>query len=123
MSSADPRPGLPDYIVTFGPDANCTLELCPLEYSLYGYLPSIPANATFIALFGLAACLHIFLGVRWRQWSFMGCMLAGCVAEIVGYAGRVAMHHNPFAFISFMLQISKSLSSPEPRCLYGPGLT
>lgn len=102
---------LPDGLVNFGPDANCTLDLCPIEYSVYSYRPALPASITFIALFAVAAVLHTYLGLLWRQFGFMGCMLTGCVVEIVGYAGRVVMHGNPFDFGGFMTQIGK-LSLP-----------
>ncbi|KAF5544685.1 parasitic phase-specific PSP-1 [Fusarium phyllophilum] len=41
---------LPNGLVTFGPSANCTLDLCPLEASLLRYQPNVPANAIFIAV-------------------------------------------------------------------------
>ena len=98
---------LPGNLVAFGPDANCTLDLCPLDYSVYGYRPSLPANIVFIALFGVAALLHVYLGLRWRQFWFTGCVITGCALEVVGYAGRVVMHKNTFDFGGFMTQIGE----------------
>ena len=108
MSSSDPSgfPSRSPYMVYFGPQANCTLDLCPVEYSVYGYRPSLAANISFIALNALAAVVHVYLGFRWKQWWFMGCMLVGVVNAIIGYVGRVMMYYNPFSFASFMLQIS-----------------
>lgn len=102
-------PGIPPYIVTFGPQANCTLEICPIQYSLYGYRPSLAANASFIGLFGLAGLVHIWLGIQSKTWFFMGAMSVGCVSALLGYVGRVMMYYNPFNFNAFMLQISKFL--------------
>lgn len=102
-------PGLPPYIVTFGPQANCTLEICPIQYSLYGYRPSLAANSSFIGLFGLAGLVHIWLGIQSKTWFFMGAMCVGCVSALLGYVGRVIMYYNPFNFNAFMLQISMSL--------------
>lgn len=104
---ATPPPPLPPDMVVFGPDGNCTLDLCPLEYSVYRYRPSLAANIVFIALYSLAAALHVFLGVRWRQFAFMAFMIAGCAVEVVGYVGRVVMHGNPFDFGGFMTQIGR----------------
>ncbi|EFQ27023.1 RTA1 like protein [Colletotrichum graminicola] len=100
-----PSPPLPSNLVVFGPDANCTLDLCPLEYSLYQYRPNLAVNILFLALFALAAVVHIGLGIRWRTWGFMAFMIAGCFSEIIGYVGRIIMYYNPFQFAGFMLQI------------------
>ena len=102
-------PGVPPNVVVFGPKANCTLEICPVQMSVYGYRPSLAANIIFIALYAAAAALHTYLGVRWRQWWFMICMNVGALNAIAGYAGRVMLYYNPWSFAFFMLQISKSL--------------
>jgi hypothetical protein len=101
-----PRP--PPNIVVFGPGANCTLDICPVQISVYGYRPSLAANITFIALYTLASAIHVYLGIKWKTWWFMGCMIAGAVNAIIGYVGRVMMYYNPFYFPAFMMQISES---------------
>lgn len=106
MSTTIPGPpGSPGDLVTFGPLANCTLDLCPIEYSVYKYRPSVPANAIFVALFGISILVHVILGIRWRQWTFMALMIVGCLVEIGGYAGRLILYNNPFSFGGFMDQI------------------
>ncbi|KAJ0346077.1 hypothetical protein COL154_008754 [Colletotrichum chrysophilum] len=107
-----PPPPLPPYVVVFGPDANCTLEICDIHYSLYRYRPNLAANALFLALYGIAGLVHIFLGIRWRSYWFMTFMVLGCLSEIVGYIGRIMLYHNPFAFVPFMLQIVFITSGP-----------
>lgn len=97
---------LPGGLITFGPNANCTLELCPIEWSIQQYRPSVPASGIFIALFSLALILHVVQGIRAKTWGFMGSVVAGCVLEIVGYVGRLMIYDNPFSFIGFLLQIS-----------------
>jgi hypothetical protein len=99
-------------VVVFGPDANCTLEICPVEISVYGYRPSLAANFVFIALYALSMTIHLYLGVRWKHWWYMGCMLVGGANAIVGYAGRVMLYYNPFSFVAFMIQIGE-LILPE----------
>ncbi|KAF5571902.1 phospholipid-translocating ATPase [Fusarium phyllophilum] len=96
---------LPDGLISFGSDANCTLELCPLESSMLRYQPNLPANAIFIGVFGLSMALHIFQGIKMKTWGFMASMMAGCILEIIGYIGRLIIHDNPFDFIGFLLQI------------------
>ncbi|KAH6971178.1 RTA1 like protein-domain-containing protein [Ilyonectria sp. MPI-CAGE-AT-0026] len=109
-------PQLPEYVVVFGPGANCTLDTCPLEYSVYGYRPSLAANILFVVLFALAGILHIFLGLRWRTWFFMVCMVLGCLNAVMGYVGRVMMYYNPFNFGAFMQQIICVSSTPVYFC-------
>lgn len=105
MSSADGYK-LPPGTIVFGPKGNCTLDICPLELSVYGYRPSLAANITFICLYSLAMFIHAYLGVRWKSWWFLGCMIVGCINAMLGYAARVAMFYNPFNFAAFMIQIS-----------------
>lgn len=113
MSTTIPGPpGSPGGLVTFGPHANCTLDLCPIEYSVYKYRPSVPANAIFVALFGVSIVGHVILGIRWRQWNFMALMIVGCLVEIGGYAGRLILYNNPFSFGGFMDQIVLITTGP-----------
>lgn len=97
--------------VTYGPDKNCTLEVCPVELSLYQYQPKLAASGCFIAFFGISMLIHIFQGVKYKTWSFLVCMTIGCVCELLGYGGRIMLHDDPFSFNGFLLQISMSPSS------------
>ncbi|TDZ15718.1 Sphingoid long-chain base transporter RSB1 [Colletotrichum orbiculare MAFF 240422] len=96
---------LPNGLRSFGPKANCTLDLCPLEASLLRYQPSIPVNGAFIALFALAMVIHAVQGFRAKTWGFMASMIGGCLIEIIGYVGRLILHDNPFSFGGFLIQI------------------
>ncbi|KAK4149585.1 sphingoid long-chain base transporter rsb1 [Chaetomidium leptoderma] len=119
MSSTPLPPGVPrppQNVVFFGPKANCTLDICPVQYSVYGYRPSLAANVAFIALNAVAALVHTYLGFRWKQWWFMGCMIVGAVNSIIGYVGRVMMYYNPFNFSAFMLQIICITTGPVYYC-------
>ncbi|CAI4218339.1 unnamed protein product [Parascedosporium putredinis] len=93
-------------------DANCTLDLCPIEYSVYRYRPSLAANIAFAAIYAIALAIHAYLGFRWRQVWFASCMVIGCLVEIIGYVGRILMHGNPFMFAGFMTQIVFITSGP-----------
>ncbi|PYI30068.1 parasitic phase-specific protein PSP-1 [Aspergillus indologenus CBS 114.80] len=96
---------LPLGLIAFGPGANCTLELCPLEASILRYQPSIPANSVAIAIFGMSFLVNLVQGCYYRAWGFMAGLLSGCILEIVGYIGRIIIHDNPFAFNGFIMQI------------------
>ncbi|KAF5014007.1 hypothetical protein FDECE_37 [Fusarium decemcellulare] len=109
---SDRDSGLPDGLVVFGPDANCTLDLCPIEWSVYQYRPSLPANIIFIILYAIAMGVHIFLGIRWKSWFYMIFMILGCFFEIIGYIGRLLLYNNPFSFPGFMIQIVFITSGP-----------
>lgn len=91
--------------VAFGPNSNCTLDVCDISFTVYKYRPSLPANAILIALFGLAMILHIAQGIRWRTWVFLVAMVWGCISEMLGYGGRIMLWNNPFSFTGFMTQI------------------
>ncbi|CAK7216938.1 hypothetical protein SBRCBS47491_002993 [Sporothrix bragantina] len=109
---------LPDGLIAYGPDANCTLAICPVEWSILRYQPSIPASAVFIALFGIALVVHLYEGIRWRQTlgSFAIPMILGLTDEIIGYIGRIIMHGNPFSFNGFLIQIICITTAPVFFC-------
>ncbi|KXH59524.1 parasitic phase-specific protein PSP-1 [Colletotrichum salicis] len=96
---------LPDGLIAFGPQANCTLDICPIEWSILRYQPYVPVSGTFIGFFSLALALHTILGFKWKTWGFTASMIGGCVLEIVGYVGRLFIHDNPFDFNGFLMQI------------------
>lgn len=87
---------------------NCTLSVCPVESSVYGYRPTLPGSATLIALYGLCAIIQVILGIRYKTWGFMTAMLLGCVDEMLGYAGRIMMYDNPWGETGFITQIGES---------------
>jgi hypothetical protein len=94
-----------------GDGANCTVSACPIEMSVYGYRPSLPFSSTIIALYGLCMAAQIYLGIRYKKWSFMVAMILGCIGEIIGYVGRILYYQNPWAGPGFIIQIGKSPSS------------
>ncbi|KAL8670187.1 MAG: hypothetical protein Q9168_005265 [Polycauliona sp. 1 TL-2023] len=100
MSDAD----YSNYVV-YGPDANCTLALCPAKLSVYEYRPSVAANVCFLLFFAIAMIIHLIIGLKWKQWFFVVCMTCGCICEIVGYGGRLWLWQNPFSFQGFLMQI------------------
>lgn len=90
---------------SFGPNANCTIELCPIEWSPYQYRPSLPANITFMVLFAVGAGGHIYISSRWGGWSYTSFITVGCMLAVLGYAGRVLLWTDPWSYAGFMIQM------------------
>ncbi|PKX99676.1 RTA1 domain-containing protein [Aspergillus novofumigatus IBT 16806] len=82
--------------------APCTLDTCPLDWALVRYMPSLPGNALYLALFLIMFLVQIYQGVRSRTWSYLACMTGGLLLEVVGYGGRLMLHSNPFNFSAFL---------------------
>lgn len=101
-------PGLPPYAVPFGPHANCTLDICPAQYSVYGYQASLPANVAFLSVYIIVAMLHAQLGIMTKHWWFRLFMIAGAINAMLGYTARLFMYDNPFDYTAFQMQIGKS---------------
>ena len=105
----------PPYIITFGRDSTCTLDLCPLEWSVYRYRPNLAANVIFVVAFAIIGIVHCFLGFHWKSPGFMTGMLLGCISSVIGYVGRIVLRTNPFAFEVFMIQISECVCARQTR--------
>lgn len=84
------------------PGDYCTLDTCPLSLANFTYVPTLAGNATYLAIFALLLPIQVFLGVRYRTWGFLLGMFGGIALEIVGYAGRIQLHFNPFPFDPFL---------------------
>jgi hypothetical protein len=56
----------PWWCVEVGPE-------CHVEGTLYGYYPSIGANAFFVAFFALCLVVQLGLGIRYKTWTYMVC--------------------------------------------------
>lgn len=81
-------------------------DVCTFEVSVYGYKPSLAANALFCALFGILCIANIGLGVRYKTWSWMAAVGLGCLTETIGYVGRLLMRDNPFSDNGFIVSLS-----------------
>ncbi|KIX95282.1 uncharacterized protein Z520_09199 [Fonsecaea multimorphosa CBS 102226] len=96
------------------PLANCTevTPRCPVEHSIYGYYPSIGANAFFVAFFAMCGALQLLFGIRYKTWTYLIAMLLACVDQSLGYIGRVILHSNPFNSVGFEIQICCLILGP-----------
>lgn len=93
--------------------SNCTdiTLACPVELTVYGYYPSIGANAYAVAVFSVCLVVNLALGWRFRTWTYLIAMSLACATSVGGYAGRIAMHDNPWSS-AFELQIILLTFSP-----------
>lgn len=82
---------------------NCTLETCPLSCAQVDYLPTLAGNALYAAAFGLLLIAQLGLGIKYKTWGFMVGMICGLLLEVVGYAGRIMLHNDPFDFNNFIM--------------------
>ena len=64
---------------------------CTIEGTLYGYYPSLGANAFFAAFFALCFIVQLVLGIRYKTCTYMIALCLGCLGEAVGYGGRIMM--------------------------------
>jgi len=89
-----------------------SLPNCPVQRTVYGYYPSLSANAFFCAWFGVFLLLNLILGIRYKTWTYMLALTLGCLTEIIGYIGRIMMHYNPWSVTGFQMQICCIILGP-----------
>jgi hypothetical protein len=94
--------------------APCTPETCPIDWALIRYFPNLAGNTLYLALFALMLLAQVYQGLRFRTWSYLGCMACGTLLEVIGYGGRLILHNNPFNFSAFLQYFS------TPTCPYLP---
>lgn len=86
-------------------DVECTIDTCPISESIFVYRPSLAANASFLTFFAITGLAHIVQGILTKKRAFWICIALGCVGEVVGYAGRILSHFDPFSQNGFLIQI------------------
>ncbi|KAF3922726.1 hypothetical protein ABW21_db0206508 [Orbilia brochopaga] len=86
----------------------CTIDICPVSDSSYGYAPKLGFNVTLLVLFSLSTIGFIVVGIWKKTWGFLVAMTLGGLLEITGYIGRVGGSNDPFNGLggqSFLIQI------------------
>jgi hypothetical protein len=63
---------------------NCTLSYCPVELSVYGYRPSLPASSTLIALYALCMIIQSYQGWHYKSWGYV--ILSSCFGSPTTFA-------------------------------------
>jgi hypothetical protein len=87
------------------PPEQCTLSTCGLEEAQIDYIPSLPGNAAFLAIFVVLLVIHTVQGIRYRTWGVLIGIAAGLILEVIGYVGRIQMHFNPFKSAHFTMSV------------------
>ena len=93
---------------------NCSYvdDYCPVEFTIYGYAPSLSANLVFCAIFGLCCLINLVQGIRYKTWTFWIALTVGALTEVIGYAGRIMMHFNAWSGTGFKTQICCLIIAP-----------
>jgi hypothetical protein len=94
--------------------STCTVTTCPIECGQVVYIPTLSGNAAYAGIFGAILVAQLGLGILYRTWGFLIGMTCGLLLEIVGYAGRIMLHNNPFDFNSFLMYVSLPPSWQPP---------
>lgn len=88
---------------------------CPVSLTLYGYRPNAPVNGVLGVIFGI--CFLVQLGsvcfFRVRTWSYTTPLALGALIELIGYAGRLLMHHNPWGTLGIAMQLIALIVAPS----------
>ena len=103
-----------------GSGANCTIAVCPIDLSVYGYRPSPSLSSILIGLYSLCMVAQICLAWKYKTWGFLSAMVLGCIDEIIGYAGRILMYKNPWNHNGFIIQIGELANAPFRRTATWP---
>jgi hypothetical protein len=87
-------------------------EECPIENTTYGYRVNLWVNCLFAAIFTIAFFANIWLGLRYRIRAYAVVLSLGCLAQVVGYGGRIGMHFLPFNAMPFQIQVCCLIIGP-----------
>jgi len=78
---------------------------CPVTATALGYAPSLPGNATLLAVFSLVVVAQLIQGIGWKTWGFMTAFVFGSLIEVIGYSGRLMLHSNPWSQSGLVTQM------------------
>jgi len=84
-----------------------------LDFSPYGYTPTLYVCALYVALFGLTTLLHTVQAIRSRLWWLFPTIIAGGIAEIIGWSGRLWSAKDVFNLNPFLMQITTTIMAPS----------
>ena len=96
----------------YAPCTHVSEPNCTVVWTIYGYAPSLPANAFLLAWFAILFIPNIIFGIRYKAWTYMTALGLCCADEAIGYAGRILLHQNPWSQIGFQMQICCLILGP-----------
>ena len=99
----------------------CTVKTCDLTLASFLYIPSLPGNAIYAAIFTIYIVAQLFLGIKHKTWGYMAAMVLGLALEVFGYVARIMLHNDPFNNNDFLmylvaLTIAPALLSASVSC-------
>lgn len=94
-------------------DCTHVTPACPVEATTYGYYPNFAGNLLMLIVFAICAIAQVYLGVRFHVRLYTSLVFLGCLGEVVGYAGRLIMHSNPWSNTGFIIQTLLLILSPS----------
>ncbi|PMD45076.1 RTA1-domain-containing protein [Hyaloscypha variabilis F] len=83
----------------------CTVKTCDLSLASFLYIPSLPGNAIYTAIFALYIAAQLFLGIKYKTWGYMTAMVLGLALEVFGYVARIMLHNDPFNNNDFLMYL------------------
>jgi len=101
-----PRVPVPNWCNSVSPE-------CPVEGTIYGYTPDLAVNCFFAGFFGAVCLVNLFVGIKYKTWSYMVAVGLGCLGECLGYVGRIIMNNNPYDNDGFILQVVLLIFAPS----------
>ena len=82
-----------------------TIPACSLDVAAVEYLPNVTSNAILLGIFGVYLLLCLGIGIRYKMWGHTAGTFFGFLLEVLGYAGRIELHTNPFKLGNFLLYL------------------
>lgn len=84
------------------PSDYCTIDTCQLTLANLTYIPMLAGNVAYLAIVAALIIPNLHLGIRYNTWGYMIGMVCGLGLEVIGYAGRLQLHYNPFKLDPFL---------------------
>ena len=83
----------------------CTVGTCPLDDAFIHYQPTVVGNSIYLAFFAAILIAQTVQAITYRTPGFYVGVFCGLVLEIVGYAGRLLLHNDPFNINYFIIYL------------------
>ncbi|MBE3041378.1 RTA1 domain-containing protein [Candidatus Bathyarchaeota archaeon] len=86
--------------------------ICPVSATVYGDYFTLGPCIFFLAAHSVLLLVQTYLGIRSRAWTYAGYLAVGSIFEIMGYAARAALSHNPWIYNAFVIQLVLLMLGP-----------
>ncbi|KAJ7607918.1 RTA1 like protein-domain-containing protein [Roridomyces roridus] len=82
----------------------------------YGYIPQERVAIIFVVLFGVAAVTHIVQAAYYKLWWLYPTVIAACIGEILGWAGRLWSSREPQRSEPYLMHhiLTATVLAPTP---------